>query len=215
MKLSSVLALTFTSYPIWAGAALAANLWFKMPITTSIGLATIIGLTVCVTIIKSQEYKAARKSKSRKEPHLNTTNTSTDVMQKAKEIVALYERASASRQRASTPPRQAQMIRGKPITPSPRQKVRKSTKQQSSQDKDHFYRTSEWRSLRYQVLREQSACCACCGRSPRAHGIVLHVDHILPRSKFPHFALDKSNLQILCDDCNLAKSNVTFDDWRK
>ncbi|CAI2536690.1 HNH endonuclease [Serratia proteamaculans] len=215
MRLSSVLALTFTSYPVWAGLALAAKFWLEMPVWTAIGLATLAGFIFCAAIIKLQEYKAARKLKYRKEPVLNTTNTSTDVMQKAKEIVALYEYASSARKRTLNSPRNTQKDRAKATTFSPHQTVRKNTKQRMCQEKDLFYRSSEWRSLRYQVLREQSACCACCGRSPRVHGIVLHVDHILPRSKFPHFALDKSNLQVLCDDCNLAKSNTTFDDWRE
>lgn len=215
MRLSSVLSLTFTSYPFWAGLALAATFWLEMPVWTAIGLATLAGFIVCAAFIKSQEYKAAHKSKSRKEPVLNTTNTSIDVMQQAKEIVSLYERASAARKRALRPLRNSQMDRAKPSNSTLHQTIGKKTKQRIHQEKDHFYRSPEWRSLRYQVLREQSACCACCGRSPRVHGIVLHVDHILPRSKFPHFALDKSNLQVLCDDCNLAKSNTTFDDWRE
>lgn len=215
MRLRSALALTFTSYPVWAGLALAAMFWLKMSGWTAIVLATLAGFIFCAAIIKSREYKTTRKLESRKEPILNTMNTSTDIMQKAKEIVSLYERASAARKRTLNPPRNTQTDRANPNTSSPHQTIRKNTKQRIRQEKDLFYRSSEWRSLRYQVLREQSACCACCGRSPRVHGIVLHVDHILPRSKFPHFALDKSNLQVLCDDCNLAKSNTTFDDWRE
>ena len=214
MRLSSIFALTFTSYPVWAGLALAANFWLEIPVGTAIGLATLAGFIFCASFIKLQEYKAEYKLKPRKEPVLNTTNTSTDVMQKAKEIVALYEHASSVRKMTLNSSRNTQKDRAK-ANSSPHQTIRKNTKQRMRQEKDLFYRSSEWRSLRYQVLREQSACCSCCGRSPRVHGVVLHVDHILPRSKFPHFALVKSNLQVLCDDCNLAKSNTTFDDWRE
>ena len=43
----------------------------------------------------------------------------------------------------------------------------------------------------------------------------MHVDHIKPRSTHPHLSLDESNLQVLCDDCNVGKSNRYEDDWRK
>jgi 5-methylcytosine-specific restriction endonuclease McrA len=75
-----------------------------------------------------------------------------------------------------------------------------------------FYETKEWRSLRYRALKLHGARCQCCGRSPP--GVVLHVDHIKPRSKYPELELELSNLQILCEDCNLGKSNRDDTDWR-
>lgn len=77
---------------------------------------------------------------------------------------------------------------------------------------DDFYITREWRELRYLALQAGDGRCQCCGRSP-AHGVVLHVDHIKPKSKFPHLALTLSNLQVLCADCNLGKSNKDDTDW--
>ena len=41
----------------------------------------------------------------------------------------------------------------------------------------------------------------------------MHVDHVKPRSKFPELALDLSNLQVLCNLCNVAKSNVDMTRW--
>ena len=76
-----------------------------------------------------------------------------------------------------------------------------------------FYQTPEWRRLRYKVLDTYKNKCQACGRSPR-DGIVIHVDHILPRSLYPERALSISNLQILCDDCNIGKSNIYTTDWR-
>jgi hypothetical protein len=67
-----------------------------------------------------------------------------------------------------------------------------------------FYRTQEWRSLRVKILAESGRRCLLCGNSPD-NGITLHVDHIKPRSLFPELALEKSNLQVLCEDCNLGK----------
>jgi hypothetical protein len=76
-----------------------------------------------------------------------------------------------------------------------------------------FYLYHEWRELRYQALREQGGRCCLCGRSAR-DGITLHVDHIKPRSKFPNLALDITNLQVLCEECNIGKGNKDDIDWR-
>lgn len=76
-----------------------------------------------------------------------------------------------------------------------------------------FYESRKWRSLRLEVLLEQGRKCCVCGRSPK-NGIVLHVNHIKPRSKYPELELVKSNLQVLCEDCNLGKSNYYEEDWR-
>lgn len=76
-----------------------------------------------------------------------------------------------------------------------------------------FYQTREWKSLRYRALKERGNSCECCGRSPK-DGIKIHVDHIKPRSLYPHLALEITNLQILCDECNIAKSNTDETDWR-
>lgn len=77
-----------------------------------------------------------------------------------------------------------------------------------------FYRSEEWRIVRFQALKDSRGCCDLCGRSQRDHGVVLHVDHIRPRSKFPELALCLANLQILCEDCNLGKGNRDDTDWR-
>lgn len=77
-----------------------------------------------------------------------------------------------------------------------------------------FYKSREWLELRYRVLRTYKAKCMCCGRGPREHGITIHVDHIKPRSKFPKLELNFSNMQLLCADCNMGKSNIDNTDWR-
>lgn len=75
--------------------------------------------------------------------------------------------------------------------------------------KNEFYQTREWRSVRYDVIRSSNGKCVLCGRSPALHGIVLHVDHIKPRSKFPALELDRKNMQVLCEDCNIGKGAKT------
>lgn len=76
-----------------------------------------------------------------------------------------------------------------------------------------FYKTAKWRELRYQALVTYGAICACCGATAK-DGVRLHVDHIKPRSLYPILELTLSNLQVLCEECNLGKSNIDETDWR-
>lgn len=73
--------------------------------------------------------------------------------------------------------------------------------------KSDFYRTREWRTIRFQVLNAGDGLCKLCGRGVK-DGCIMHVDHILPRSKFPRLELQRDNLQVLCEDCNLGKSDT-------
>lgn len=79
---------------------------------------------------------------------------------------------------------------------------------------DEFYISEEWRQLRYRVLKNNEGKCMACGRSYKEHGVVIHVDHIKPRSKYPSLQLVYENLQLLCEDCNIGKSNKDETDWR-
>ncbi len=73
-----------------------------------------------------------------------------------------------------------------------------------------FYQTREWRELRYSVLVKYGRVCQCCGQTQG----YIHVDHIKPRSTHPELELDQNNLQILCEACNIGKSNKDATDWR-
>jgi 5-methylcytosine-specific restriction endonuclease McrA len=53
--------------------------------------------------------------------------------------------------------------------------------------------------------------CVACGRDAGA-GIILHVDHIVPRSRGGHDAV--ANYQTLCHLCNIGKSNRDDTDLR-
>lgn len=75
---------------------------------------------------------------------------------------------------------------------------------------NQFYNTREWIEARYKTLVKYGKVCQCCGAS----NVVLHVDHIKPRSKYPHLELDIDNLQVLCEACNVGKSNKDVTDWR-
>jgi len=85
---------------------------------------------------------------------------------------------------------------------------------QTTKPSELFYKSREWRELRVAVLEKYECKCMMCGCSPKEHGIVVHVDHIKPRSTHPHLELQADNLQILCEDCNLGKSNYYITDWR-
>ena len=75
-------------------------------------------------------------------------------------------------------------------------------------DSYKFIRDRRW----YQVLMRDDWTCCSCRRSAKAHGIVLHIDHILPRSFGGKDELN--NLQTLCQKCNLGKSNKDATDLR-
>ena len=66
-------------------------------------------------------------------------------------------------------------------------------------------------TVRYRVLQRAGAKCELCGCSAKDRP--LHVDHIIPRSRGGKN--DMSNLQALCERCNLAKGNRDATDFRK
>lgn len=77
-------------------------------------------------------------------------------------------------------------------------------------DLNDFYLSDAWLSLKNKVHKLYKCGCMKCG----IEGVETHVDHILPRSKYPMFQLDIHNLQILCKKCNLEKSNTNCIDYR-
>lgn len=92
---------------------------------------------------------------------------------------------------------------------------KKATRQKITRSEDkQFYFSREWRELRARVLEKYECKCMMCGRSPKIHGVEIHVDHIKPRSKYPELSLDFDNLQLLCRCCNLGKGNKFETDWR-
>jgi hypothetical protein len=76
-----------------------------------------------------------------------------------------------------------------------------------------FYESRPWLELRYRVLQKSGGSCKLCGCRATADN-PLQVDHIKPRSLYPELELVESNLQVLCRNCNLGKSNKDETDWR-
>ncbi len=61
-------------------------------------------------------------------------------------------------------------------------------------------------NVRLKVLSRDNFRCAFCGKSPATDiGTKLHVDHIIPFSKGGTNSYE--NLQTLCEECNIGKSN--------
>lgn len=79
---------------------------------------------------------------------------------------------------------------------------------------DAFLQSYEWRRVRMEVLKARGRTCEACGASTEKHGVRVHVDHIKPRALYPQLALDKTNLQMLCEECNHGKGNWDMTDWR-
>ena len=63
--------------------------------------------------------------------------------------------------------------------------------------------------IRYNVLKRDNFSCQICGITAK-DGAKLHVDHIIPVSKGGKTVM--SNLQTLCERCNIGKSNKTEND---
>jgi len=76
----------------------------------------------------------------------------------------------------------------------------------------NYHKTGRYPSvrLRWRVLQRDNFKCCKCGRSPAiTPGVELHVDHIHPWSEDGPTIFE--NLQTLCSDCNLGKSNLLPD----
>jgi hypothetical protein len=66
--------------------------------------------------------------------------------------------------------------------------------------------------IRWQVFERDDFRCVSCGKSA-SDGAILHVDHIIPRSKGGEDAME--NYQTLCHLCNIGKSNKSNKNLRK
>jgi len=64
-----------------------------------------------------------------------------------------------------------------------------------------------WQVVRDRVLERDNHKCQFCDSKDD-----LHVDHIIPVSK-NGAKYDEQNLQVLCADCNLEKSDKSYTDW--
>lgn len=80
--------------------------------------------------------------------------------------------------------------------------------------KQAFYRSRAWKALRYSALRANREkhgrlTCEACGSTDGP----FHGDHRVPLSKDWSRRLDPSNIQIMCEACNMGKGNTDSIDW--
>ncbi len=100
-----------------------------------------------------------------------------------------------------------------PKTPVEKPRVRGRADSEINERIKEFYASWEWKEARYQVLKARGRLCECCGAGPST-GAVIVVDHVKPLRKYWHLRTDKSNLQVLCNDCNMGKGSWDETDWR-
>jgi hypothetical protein len=103
------------------------------------------------------------------------------------------------------------------ISPT-REKKKEGTKKKNKKEaitrdvKDKFYFSWEWRKLRFEVLNLFGSRCMLCGATSKTDRIC--VDHIVPLQQDWGKRLDINNLQVLCDSCNMGKSDTYTTDFR-
>lgn len=132
---------------------------------------------------------------------------------------ACFQKGKKGRRKANHQARlqKAQSLAGHNVRPKP-PATKAPVKQKripSKKPADAFYASWEWKKVRYEALIMHGRQCMVCGFTPypgcKEH---LVVDHIKPRSRFPELELSLSNLQVVCNSCNMGKSNVYQHDFR-
>lgn len=78
-----------------------------------------------------------------------------------------------------------------------------------------FYASWDWKKKRMEALLIHGHRCQSCGASPaNLKSVRLVVDHIKPIRKHWDLRLEITNLQVLCDDCNMGKGSWLERDFR-
>jgi 5-methylcytosine-specific restriction endonuclease McrA len=73
---------------------------------------------------------------------------------------------------------------------------------------ERWRKSSEGKQWKRQQHHLQNGCCNDCQCPVQLKG--AHIDHIKPIKHHPTLAINISNLQILCADCNLNKGSQIF-----
>jgi len=72
---------------------------------------------------------------------------------------------------------------------------------------DKFFESRQWISIKSAMYAIFSKECMKCKKTK----VILNIDHVKPRHKYPSLELDIYNCQILCRECNLEKFTDTAD----
>jgi hypothetical protein len=80
----------------------------------------------------------------------------------------------------------------------------------SKAEKSEFYKSWDWTTLRKEVINEFGPRCQCCGSTPKDktvsdENVRIVVDHVKPLHYYWSMRLERSNLQVLCQECNMGK----------
>lgn len=75
--------------------------------------------------------------------------------------------------------------------------------------KREYYTAKEWATTRTVVFARDGRICHMCGN------VATHIDHLLPKSKYPELALNLDNLKPACKDCNFTKLDIVKEEYLK
>ena len=93
-----------------------------------------------------------------------------------------------------------------PVKKPKRKKIVKASPK-FAMDKNDFYMSWEWRTLRMDVLNHYGRACMSCGET---NGKIC-VDHVKSLHTHWELRLEIENLQVLCDACNMGKGAQDYD----
>lgn len=141
-------------------------------------------------------------------------NRATDLKPLSPELLALIGKPVPGKARLTKVKKNKLVAKAvEKIAKEPRQHV------PSRDERNAFYASWEWRTLRMLTLGRHGRRCQCCGATP--HHLTLGgapvrivVDHIKPLGTHWHLRLDADNTQVLCDDCNMGKGGRYIADFR-
>lgn len=165
--------------------------------------------------MRGRPAKAPSSSQPQNPP--NVERTSGWTAERASESAAWQaqcKQASLRRQHELRERKEREFQRLTEIAAKRQREDMESRAARESDNGEPFYRSRRWQQLRYEAFLRYGRVCALCRRTPEVHNVVLHVDHIKPRSRFPQHQWDLENLQILCEDCNMGKGARDDTRWR-
>lgn len=94
--------------------------------------------------------------------------------------------------------------------PGPKPAAADRSIRMSSDQRDEFFASEQWKHLRYAELKLSGRRCYCCG----SNSGVMNVDHIIPLNVAPELKVKPWNLQTLCADCNQGKGWSDITNWK-
>lgn len=158
------------------------------------------GSRYCSEDCKTKNPRSGRKCK----PHCPADLLSTRTV--------VFKDGSTHIQRCCSKCRRTRYIPKNPNSDKNKSKVQKLATALKIKYGSSFYTEEPWLRVRFQIIKRDGRKCAACGAIGKDNQ--FHVDHIKPRSKYPHLEYDLENLQVLCRDCNIGKKNTDETDFR-